>query len=172
MVVYPLPPVISVALEGKDKVCKEEVIPILVELLSDPESEVRASAAGALVFATITTQEIRTSREVLGKLIEIKANKSTEPDNLHPRVPTEVTREILDALVVLFQDSDSINKHIELDLICKPLKNRTGSIANHPSKPKRINNKQDRTSTLHRRRTDDVTQQGDNTSAIKNTSSP
>ncbi|GCC28629.1 hypothetical protein chiPu_0007060 [Chiloscyllium punctatum] len=47
---------ISVPLEGKNKVCEEKVIPILVELLSDPESEVRASAAGALMFATITTQ--------------------------------------------------------------------------------------------------------------------
>ncbi|XP_043572029.1 radial spoke head 14 homolog [Chiloscyllium plagiosum] len=56
---------ISVPLEGKNKVCEEKVIPILVELLSDPESEVRASAAGALMFATITTQ---------GKYEALKAN--------------------------------------------------------------------------------------------------
>ncbi|XP_067861621.1 radial spoke head 14 homolog [Heptranchias perlo] len=47
---------ISVPLEGKNKVCEEEVIPILVELLSDPEPDVRAKAAGALMFATITKQ--------------------------------------------------------------------------------------------------------------------
>uniref|UniRef100_UPI00398EA984 radial spoke head 14 homolog n=1 Tax=Pristiophorus japonicus TaxID=55135 RepID=UPI00398EA984 len=47
---------ISVSLEGKNKVCEEEVIPILVALLSDPDPEVRATAAGALIFATITTQ--------------------------------------------------------------------------------------------------------------------
>ncbi|XP_078082967.1 radial spoke head 14 homolog [Mustelus asterias] len=47
---------ISVPLEGKNKVCNEEVIPILVELLNDSEPEVRAAAAGALMFATITTQ--------------------------------------------------------------------------------------------------------------------
>ncbi|XP_072911781.1 radial spoke head 14 homolog [Hemitrygon akajei] len=47
---------ISAPLEGKNKVCEEEVIPILVELLSDQNGKVRATAAGALMFATITTQ--------------------------------------------------------------------------------------------------------------------
>ncbi|XP_069789750.1 radial spoke head 14 homolog isoform X2 [Narcine bancroftii] len=47
---------ISTPLEGKNKLCEEEVIPILVELLSDPNHKVRAAAAGTLMFATVTTQ--------------------------------------------------------------------------------------------------------------------
>ncbi|XP_041079479.1 radial spoke head 14 homolog [Polyodon spathula] len=46
---------ISVPLEGKLKLCEEEVIPILVNLLGDPSPEVAASAAGALMSATVTT---------------------------------------------------------------------------------------------------------------------
>lgn len=46
---------ISVPLEGKNKLCEEEVIPILVTLLGDPSPEVAASAAGALMSATVTT---------------------------------------------------------------------------------------------------------------------
>ncbi|NXE06913.1 RSP14 protein, partial [Lophotis ruficrista] len=38
--------------EGKSVVC-EEVIPVLVRLLEDPDPEVQASAAGALMFATV-----------------------------------------------------------------------------------------------------------------------
>ncbi|KAK1156537.1 hypothetical protein AOXY_G25522 [Acipenser oxyrinchus oxyrinchus] len=45
----------SVPLEGKNKLCEEEVIPILVTLLGDPSPEVAASAAGALMSATVTT---------------------------------------------------------------------------------------------------------------------
>ncbi|XP_069789749.1 radial spoke head 14 homolog isoform X1 [Narcine bancroftii] len=48
---------ISTPLEGKNKLCEEEVIPILVELLSDPNHKVRAAAAGTLMFATVTTQD-------------------------------------------------------------------------------------------------------------------
>eukprot|EP00061_Rhincodon_typus_P018848 g48199.t1 len=44
---------------------------------------------------------------------------------------------------------NSINKHIELDTIYKPLKNRIESDVNHPSKLRHINNKWDRTPTLH-----------------------
>ncbi|XP_043925748.1 radial spoke head 14 homolog [Protopterus annectens] len=47
---------ISVPLEGKKKICEEEVIPLLVRLLSDQEPKVQANAAGALMSATITTQ--------------------------------------------------------------------------------------------------------------------
>lgn len=35
---------------------ENEVIPILVALLSDPEDEVQANAAGALMHATVTTE--------------------------------------------------------------------------------------------------------------------
>ncbi|KAJ1093471.1 hypothetical protein NDU88_006571 [Pleurodeles waltl] len=46
---------VCVPMAGKDAVCKEEVIPILVQLLGDTDAEVRANAAGALMSATITT---------------------------------------------------------------------------------------------------------------------
>eukprot|EP00061_Rhincodon_typus_P014342 g41300.t1 len=50
--------------------------------------------------------EFNISREmVLGKLLGLKANKSPGPDNLHPRVFEELALEIVDALVVIFQDS-------------------------------------------------------------------
>ncbi|XP_057650317.1 radial spoke head 14 homolog [Chionomys nivalis] len=47
---------ISIPLEGKNQVWENEVIPILVDLLSDPEEEVQANAAGALMHATVTTE--------------------------------------------------------------------------------------------------------------------
>ncbi|XP_073485345.1 radial spoke head 14 homolog [Aquarana catesbeiana] len=47
---------ICVPLEGKESVCKAEVVPIFVQLLEDEDAEVRANAAGALMFTTITTQ--------------------------------------------------------------------------------------------------------------------
>ena len=51
-------------------------------------------------------RQINISREmVLGKLMGLKADKSPWPDNLHPRVLKEVALEIVDALVVIFQDS-------------------------------------------------------------------
>ena len=51
-------------------------------------------------------REIIISRKmVLGKLMGLKADKSPGPDNLHPRVIMEVTLEIMDALVVILQDS-------------------------------------------------------------------
>eukprot|EP00061_Rhincodon_typus_P003739 g20858.t1 len=51
-------------------------------------------------------REINISREmVLGKLLGLKANKSPAPDNLQSRVLKEVALEIVDALVVIFQDS-------------------------------------------------------------------
>eukprot|EP00061_Rhincodon_typus_P001655 g15386.t1 len=54
-------------------------------------------------------QELREkniSREmVLGKPMGLKVDKSPQPDNLHPRVLKEVALEIVDALVVIFQDS-------------------------------------------------------------------
>lgn len=46
----------SVPLEGKNQVWQYGVIPILVELLSDPDEEVQANAAGALMHATVTTE--------------------------------------------------------------------------------------------------------------------
>ncbi|XP_075687855.1 radial spoke head 14 homolog [Rhinoderma darwinii] len=47
---------ICVPLEGKESVCKAEVIPLLVQLLDDSDAEVRANVAGALMYITITTQ--------------------------------------------------------------------------------------------------------------------
>ena len=42
---------------------------------------------------------------VLGKLMGLKEDKSPGPDNLHPRVLKEVALEIVDSLVVIFQNS-------------------------------------------------------------------
>ena len=51
-------------------------------------------------------KEISISREmVLGKLMGLKVDKSPGPDNLHPRVLKEVVLEIVDTLVVIFQNS-------------------------------------------------------------------
>ena len=51
-------------------------------------------------------REINISREnVLGKVMGLNVDKSPGPDNLHPRVLKEVALEIVDALVVIFQDS-------------------------------------------------------------------
>ncbi|KAG8146448.1 hypothetical protein E2320_012780 [Naja naja] len=47
---------ISVPLEGKNMVFKENVFPDLVSLLEDNDSEVRANAAGALMNSAVTTQ--------------------------------------------------------------------------------------------------------------------
>ncbi|XP_008850540.1 radial spoke head 14 homolog, partial [Nannospalax galili] len=47
---------ISVPLEGKNQVWQNDIIPILVSLLSDTEKEVQANAAGALMYATVTTE--------------------------------------------------------------------------------------------------------------------
>lgn len=46
----------SIPLEGKKQVWKNQVIPILVTLLSDMDEEVKANAAGALMHATVTTE--------------------------------------------------------------------------------------------------------------------
>ncbi|NXO79058.1 RSP14 protein, partial [Sitta europaea] len=47
---------ISSHAEGKIALCREEVIPVLVSLLQDPQPEVQVSSAGALVFAMVTPQ--------------------------------------------------------------------------------------------------------------------
>ncbi|TKC40286.1 hypothetical protein EI555_003924 [Monodon monoceros] len=46
----------SIPLEGKNQVWQHDVIPILVHLLKDKEEEVQASAAGALMYVTVTTK--------------------------------------------------------------------------------------------------------------------
>lgn len=46
----------SIPLDGKKQVWQNEVIPILVQLLSDTDEEVKANAAGALMHATVTTE--------------------------------------------------------------------------------------------------------------------
>jgi len=51
-------------------------------------------------------REISISKDiVLGKLMGLKVDKSPGPDNLHPRVLKEVVLEIVDTLVVIFQNS-------------------------------------------------------------------
>ncbi|MEE6504221.1 hypothetical protein FKM82_005103 [Ascaphus truei] len=45
-----------VPLAGKDSVCQEEVVPLMVQLLEDNDAQVRANAAGALMNVTITTR--------------------------------------------------------------------------------------------------------------------
>lgn len=46
----------SIPLEGKNQVWQHDIIPILVHLLKDKEEEVQASAAGALMYVTVTTK--------------------------------------------------------------------------------------------------------------------
>ncbi|NXY63317.1 RSP14 protein, partial [Callaeas wilsoni] len=47
---------ISSHAQGKIAVCKEEVIPVLVNLLEDTQPEVQVNATGALMFAVVTPQ--------------------------------------------------------------------------------------------------------------------
>eukprot|EP00061_Rhincodon_typus_P002986 g19000.t1 len=68
---------------------------------------------------------------------------------------------------VWLSNQNSINKHLELDPIYKPLRNKSGSDTTHPSKLRHINSKWDRTLMLHWRRTGDVTLYGDKTCANK-----
>eukprot|EP00061_Rhincodon_typus_P011960 g37349.t1 len=77
-------------------------------------------------------------------------------------------REFLEAW---YSKRNSINKRNELDPVYKLLRNRTRSNTNHPSEPRHIDNKWDRTPMLHRRRSDDVTEQSDETFASKPTGS-
>eukprot|EP00061_Rhincodon_typus_P018141 g47192.t1 len=76
-------------------------------------------------------------------------------------------RHTMEFLEAWYSNRNSINKRVELDPVDKPLRNRTGSDTKHSNKLRHINNKRDRTLTLHRRHTDDVTQQGDETFATK-----
>ncbi|XP_044631303.1 radial spoke head 14 homolog isoform X1 [Equus asinus] len=46
----------SIPLEGKKQIWQYDVIPILVHLLKDKVKEVQANAAGALMYATVTTE--------------------------------------------------------------------------------------------------------------------
>ncbi|XP_006768836.1 PREDICTED: radial spoke head 14 homolog [Myotis davidii] len=47
---------VSIPLEGKKQMWRHDVIPILVHLLRDPVEEVKANVAGALMYATVTTE--------------------------------------------------------------------------------------------------------------------
>uniref|UniRef100_A0A8C5LRT9 Radial spoke head 14 homolog n=1 Tax=Leptobrachium leishanense TaxID=445787 RepID=A0A8C5LRT9_9ANUR len=47
---------ICVPLAGKDRVCQEEVVPLLIQLLEDSDGDVKANAAGSLMNITITTR--------------------------------------------------------------------------------------------------------------------
>jgi len=55
---------------------------------------------GAQVSVVAITKE-----KVLGKLKGLKVDKSPGPDGLHPRVLKEIAEEIVEALVVIFQQS-------------------------------------------------------------------
>ena len=55
---------------------------------------------GAQVSAVAITEE-----KVLEKLKGLKVDKSPGPDGLHPRVLKEIAEEIVEALVVIFQES-------------------------------------------------------------------
>ena len=46
-----------------------------------------------------------TKEKVLGKLKDLKVDKSPGPDGLHPSVLKEIAEEIMEALVVIFQES-------------------------------------------------------------------
>ncbi|XP_070132124.1 radial spoke head 14 homolog isoform X3 [Equus caballus] len=56
---------ISIPLEGKKQIWQYDVIPILVHLLKDKVKEVQANAAGALMYATVTTEELGFSLSLL-----------------------------------------------------------------------------------------------------------
>ncbi|XP_006157240.1 radial spoke head 14 homolog [Tupaia chinensis] len=47
---------VSIPLEGKNQIWQHDVIPILVHLLTDKVEEVQANAAGALMYAAVTTE--------------------------------------------------------------------------------------------------------------------
>ncbi|XP_031425813.1 radial spoke head 14 homolog [Clupea harengus] len=47
---------ISVPIEGKQRVCEENVLPVLVRLLSDKDPEVSASAAGTIMNTAVITR--------------------------------------------------------------------------------------------------------------------
>ena len=62
-----------------------------------PELQV---SQGAQVSVVAITKE-----KVLGKLKGLKVDKSPGPDGIHPRVLKEIAEEIVEALVVIFQES-------------------------------------------------------------------
>ncbi|XP_011528452.1 radial spoke head 14 homolog isoform X1 [Homo sapiens] len=65
---------VSISREGKKQVCHFDVIPILVHLLKDPVEHVKSNAAGALMFATVITEEMEShyvaqaGLELLGRI--------------------------------------------------------------------------------------------------------
>eukprot|EP00061_Rhincodon_typus_P017723 g46549.t1 len=61
--------------------------------------ELQDSQGAEVLIVAITLEK------VLGKLKGLKVDKSSRPDGLHPRVLKEVAEEIVDALVVIFQES-------------------------------------------------------------------
>ncbi|NWV26119.1 RSP14 protein, partial [Origma solitaria] len=71
---------ISSHTEGKTAVCKEEVIPVLVSLLSDPHPEVQVSATGALMFANVTPQgrSSAMSAEAIPPLLKLVAEETSK----------------------------------------------------------------------------------------------
>eukprot|EP00061_Rhincodon_typus_P004971 g23851.t1 len=62
--------------------------------------KIQVSREGAEVSLVAITKE-----KVLEKLTGLKVDKSPGPDGLHPRVLKEIAEEIVEALVVIFQES-------------------------------------------------------------------
>ncbi|KAG2471158.1 RSP14 protein, partial [Polypterus senegalus] len=83
---------ICVPLEGKNEVCKQNIIPILVRLLKDKHPEVAAKAAGSLMIATITTQ---------GKYAALKATAIPPLLQLVSSPVTEVSLNAIKAITTL-----------------------------------------------------------------------
>ncbi|XP_029475990.1 radial spoke head 14 homolog [Rhinatrema bivittatum] len=86
---------ITIPLEGKNRVCDEDVIPLLVQLLKDQDAQVRANAAGALMNAIITTQ---------GKYAALNADAITA---LLPLVNDELSKVRLNAIKTLTSLSEA-----------------------------------------------------------------
>ncbi|XP_037536758.1 radial spoke head 14 homolog [Nematolebias whitei] len=55
---------LSVPVDGKQQVCEEQILPILVDLLQDEDLEVQTNTAGVLMNATIITAGKRLSLEL------------------------------------------------------------------------------------------------------------
>ncbi|XP_021083198.2 radial spoke head 14 homolog [Mesocricetus auratus] len=84
---------ISIPLEGKNQVWQYDVIPVLVDLLTDADDEVQANAAGALMHAVVTTE---------GKYAALDANAISPLMELLCSTPTtKVCLNVTKALTML-----------------------------------------------------------------------
>ncbi|KAM4708668.1 radial spoke head 14 homolog [Discoglossus pictus] len=95
---------ICVPLAGKDRVCQENVVPLLVQLLEDSDADVRANAAGALMNLTITTQ---------GKYAALKSGTIPKLLNLVMDDCTRVRLNCLKALTTLSEAPEGRKRLLE-----------------------------------------------------------